>query len=121
MTRETGTSITRAERPVTVGALGQEEPAPPWRADQLRLLCGQLKAMRSNADRADPLDETVLCLAESVALAAGAAELAVAEAPGSRRRRQALTEALAAARAAVVCMTYALAGEPGADVEGAGR
>lgn len=112
-------SITHPAQPAAVRALSPGEPVPPRRADQLWLLCGHLKAMRSVADRADPLDETVLCLAESAVLAAGAADLAAAEPLGSRRRRQALAEALAAARAAVVCMTYALEGEPGVEVEGA--
>jgi ketosteroid isomerase-like protein len=93
-------------------------PAPPSsRAERFRLLCGQLDAMSSAADRTDPLDETVLCLAESAALAAKSAELAAAGPPGSAPRRQALAEALAAARAAVVCMTYALAAEPGVAVD----
>ncbi|SER23777.1 nuclear transport factor 2 family protein [Actinokineospora terrae] len=79
---------------------------------RLWLLDGLIEAVRAVSDRADPLDETVLCLAESAAIAAASVESARSEPPGSSARRAAMARSLAAARAAVVCATYALADEP---------
>ncbi|GLZ37992.1 nuclear transport factor 2 family protein [Actinokineospora sp. NBRC 105648] len=79
---------------------------------RLWLLDGLVEAVRAAGDRADPLAETVLCLAESAAIAAAAVEKAHSETPGSSARRAELARSLAAARAAVVCATYALAEEP---------
>ncbi|RLK58811.1 nuclear transport factor 2 family protein [Actinokineospora cianjurensis] len=79
---------------------------------RLWLLDGLVEAVRAASDRTDPLDETVLCLAESAAIAAASVERARSEPHGSTARRAAMARSLAAARAAVVCATYALADEP---------
>ena len=79
----------------------------PWnRAGWHTVLLRLQVQLRASADRADPLDETVLCLRESAVLAAAAAERARAGVEPAG----ALREALAAARAAVVSASYAVTG-----------
>ncbi|WP_143230485.1 hypothetical protein [Actinosynnema sp. ALI-1.44] len=71
-------------------------------------LARELAMLRATADRSDPVDETMLCLAECVTLTAGAVEQIRRGTPEEKMWPM-FAEAAAAARAAVLCATYALA------------
>jgi steroid Delta-isomerase len=79
------------------------------RSDRLRLLHRELESIRMRSDRSDPLDETVLCLAEATAHAATAAARLQALPLDRAEITAELSNMLGAARAAVVCATYAMA------------
>ncbi|MEU4250206.1 nuclear transport factor 2 family protein [Amycolatopsis sp. NPDC026612] len=85
---------------------------PVSRADRLALLHRELEALQARSDRSDPLDETLLCLTEAAAHAAAAAERLQAFPLDGAERTAELGKLLAAARAAVVCATYAMADAP---------
>lgn len=81
------------------------------RSDRLWLLHRELESVRAESDRADPLDETVLCLAEAAAHAATAAARLQAFPLDREEAVAELGKVLAAARAAVTCATYAMAAQ----------
>lgn len=76
------------------------------RTDRLGALHRELAAIQAGSDRADPLDETALCLAEAAVHAATAA-IRLRSGPAAGASAE-LTKMLGAARAAVVCATYAM-------------
>ncbi|WP_410594836.1 nuclear transport factor 2 family protein [Amycolatopsis sp. lyj-23] len=86
--------------------------APASRSVRLALLHRELEAIHARSDRSDPLDETLLCLTEAAAHAAEAAERLQALPLDDAARTAELGKLLAAARAAVVCATYAMADAP---------
>lgn len=86
--------------------------AEPSRSDRLLLLHRELEAIHARSDRADPLDETLLCLTEAAAHAAAAAERLQGSLLDRDEQAAELGEVLAAARAAVICATYAMVDAP---------
>jgi steroid Delta-isomerase len=93
-----------------VRAVGTHQPDRPFSPHLV------LDAIRTRADRSDPLDETVLCLAEATAHAATAAERLRTFPQDKQQATAELGKMLGAARAAVVCATYAMA-DPTANLE----
>lgn len=80
-------------------------------ARQVRVLREGLDSLLATSDRSDPVDETVLSMFESALHAATAAGRLRWE-PGSAEARAATLDMLAAARAAVVTASFAMAELP---------
>lgn len=87
------------ERPVTGGN--------GWRVRLVGALTDELDFLCARVNRSDAVDETLLCLVESAVLAAKAA-VCVHSSLVDAVRVSALTDMLAAARAAVVSASYAV-------------